>query len=1563
MRSRSIPVLLLSSWMVPCYAQWTQQTLTPFGHVFAVHATDAQTAIATGATGRIYKTTNSGSPWLESHIPDPLGAAMTFDTLYGAWMLDAQTWVAAGYSTFEVQEIIIRTTNAGTSWDVVHMGPDYTGCFDMEFISPTEGFAVGKQGRILHTTDAGASWSVMTSPGTGSFFDLTMFDAQTGFIAAANNIIRTTNNGSFWSVTHTDPDQVYENICAASTLELYASGTFNFGNQRGLWRSTDGGTNWMQLTPPFEPVGALYSPGPGIVMCASTDLLYVSYNSGEHWYYYPGTDGPGNIQVIRFSDAQHGFAAGYNGTMFHTENGGGPATPLARFTMPGSTICPGQSVSFTNISPTGLAYEWSIDGVPVSNAYDGEFTFDDPGDHLVSLEVADGGLSDTYSLTVTVLDPPLPSPFTFYFFGQTQHCQGSNVEIHFAGGEQYYQARVNGAPLTPWTLIADVDFDHLILNDVDSTCVVEVVARRISCDTTYLSHSDTLWVMPMPDPGTVVSISDTFVCVGDTVTMTVENSEIGIVYEFRLQGDWQPITEDIVGNGGPLVWGFRILTDEQVLSINGSNALGCQVTLAAWTVVGDPLQVNFTPTPQAVYTGGSSVMDNESIGNGSAWVNGGGAVPPTSTMQSPTVTFPIAGLNIPITLTEANSAGCSRSLTRSISVMDPAAPSSLNACFGISIPQLGSQVDIEDQIMDMAVDGDGNTIITGWSAYDDGNWYGPGAMIAKFDGNGDLLWSHIAPNLNNIRTSSGVSVAVDLQGDVYMAGFYTMASLSFAGYSLTGPSTNGRHSFIIKFSPAGDPQWLISAKVPDDDGMGGIADVLVDADQSLWFPITHGDDVTVTFADGTTATYDFGFIHEPRFRLFHVSSEGTLLSEPVVGAIRGGSGGGEITYSPDEGSSTYWSHLTPCTPQLFQTCQGEIGVYTWTAGSDIFPGAYGQEFIPPHGAVIGVMAPNSTCFDHVFSPFRESDLDNTAESGEDYRAADLPVLAMDGSDLIIAHGSGYGFPNEQDTIFIDLPDGTSIHEVAAGMVMRLDPHTGERLWMDQLRGMDVHDIAVGADHRIHVFGRTRSHFAVQAEGEAPVGVTPISIYDPDVALLTLSPSGHPVAVDAFSSSGKDNAFCMAADACGNIALCGYHLNDMTGGGASFPSEGYFLFRGNMDGPCDTTICASMSLNDCANAVCQGDDVPITWTFTGMSDAINIGWHASPSDPLTPIASAVPVAQGAIAWDAPDNLGGATVTVVITDINNEPLDSLQILFALPFELVLTSSPDLACAGDSVQISAPTGLDHYAWSVSLAESDQVHAFEQDTVYCTVQHDGCTAEDSIIVHIVPDELSLPNDTAACSGLELLITADPGYQSYTWSNGITAQTISIDTSGLYTVEAIHEGGCISTDTIDVQFMLSPDPQLLSDGEECAGNNLTLDPGYTGPVTFVWHNGVENNLIPVTPGGPNLYWVIVTGYNGCSGSDSLWVTGVICTGIDEPGDQGFRIFPDPCTDVLRVEMASGIQSMHLFDLEGRSVRYYRLSGERRSDLNVRDLAPGAYELRINAADGRMMTARFLRIP
>ncbi|MEL7249776.1 MAG: gliding motility-associated C-terminal domain-containing protein [Bacteroidota bacterium] len=115
--------------------------------------------------------------------------------------------------------------------------------------------------------------------------------------------------------------------------------------------------------------------------------------------------------------------------------------------------------------------------------------------------------------------------------------------------------------------------------------------------------------------------------------------------------------------------------------------------------------------------------------------------------------------------------------------------------------------------------------------------------------------------------------------------------------------------------------------------------------------------------------------------------------------------------------------------------------------------------------------------------------------------------------------------------------------------------------------------------------------------------------------------------------------------------------------------------------------------------------------------------------------------------------------------------------------------------------------------------------------------------------NELSLGSDTTLCAGETLSLTPNVVPESYLWSDGTTAESNLVATSGWYWLEGT-EGNCTVRDSIFVDFTLLPEIELGNDTTLCPGENITLYAPPSEGTTVEWSTGsTEITIMIDTPG------------------------------------------------------------------------------------------------------------------
>ncbi|MBI1770297.1 MAG: SprB repeat-containing protein, partial [Bacteroidetes bacterium] len=151
--------------------------------------------------------------------------------------------------------------------------------------------------------------------------------------------------------------------------------------------------------------------------------------------------------------------------------------------------------------------------------------------------------------------------------------------------------------------------------------------------------------------------------------------------------------------------------------------------------------------------------------------------------------------------------------------------------------------------------------------------------------------------------------------------------------------------------------------------------------------------------------------------------------------------------------------------------------------------------------------------------------------------------------------------------------------------------------------------------------------------------------------------------------------------------------------------------------------------------------------------------------------------------------------------------------------------------------------------------------------------TASDNILVTVSSGPtptISAGGPTTFCSGGNVTLTCSAA-NSYSWSNGATTQSITISTSGTYTVTATDGSGCPGTKSQIVTVNANPSPTITAGGPTtfCSGGNVTLTSNAFS--SYLWSSSETTQAITKSASGT--YTVTVIDGNGCTGSASKVVT------------------------------------------------------------------------------------------
>ncbi len=250
----------------------------------------------------------------------------------------------------------------------------------------------------------------------------------------------------------------------------------------------------------------------------------------------------------------------------------------------------------------------------------------------------------------------------------------------------------------------------------------------------------------------------------------------------------------------------------------------------------------------------------------------------------------------------------------------------------------------------------------------------------------------------------------------------------------------------------------------------------------------------------------------------------------------------------------------------------------------------------------------------------------------------------------------------------------------------------------------------------------------------------------------------------------------------------------------------------------------------------------------------------------------PVVSAGVTYQWSD--GSTNDTLVVTQAGQYDL-TISIGNCVKSDTIDVSVVDLSftlgndtiiCAGSTLALNPVVASGStYTWSDG-SSGTSLSVQTAGTYSLTIENQGCTYTDDIVVDILDLTFDLGNDTLFCVNQDVTIQpVVPAGVAYTWSDGSTGTSLLVDTPGWYYL-TIEKLGCTAIDSIyvnelDLHFDLGPDTVI------CAGANLTLNPQVMTGVSHVWSNGSTNPSITIDQ--PGTYSLTIE-RNGCQASDSM---------------------------------------------------------------------------------------------
>lgn len=212
---------------------------------------------------------------------------------------------------------------------------------------------------------------------------------------------------------------------------------------------------------------------------------------------------------------------------------------------------------------------------------------------------------------------------------------------------------------------------------------------------------------------------------------------------------------------------------------------------------------------------------------------------------------------------------------------------------------------------------------------------------------------------------------------------------------------------------------------------------------------------------------------------------------------------------------------------------------------------------------------------------------------------------------------------------------------------------------------------------------------------------------------------------------------------------------------------------------------------------------------------------------------------------------------------------------------------------------------------------------------------------------------DVSACAGDSIYLVAAPDYDSYSWIDLSTNDSLLVETDGMLNGDStlyvdFELKGCTSSDTIvvtvgDLVIDLGEDTSL------CLNQNIILTAGTFD--AYNWNTGQVTETIQVGPfiGAGQEEIVLEATSGNCTGADTIMITIDDCLGI-EGNEVAFDVYPNPSNGVINLQSSVNVKSVVVYNLSGAKVFESEVLNTQLIELG--DVEDGVYILEVNTALG-----------
>ena len=271
--------------------------------------------------GMIVRTTNAGTSWImDSTFYQYFQRSYGIDLLRGVHMIDTSlTYISGGGGS------IYRSTNSGQNWTILSGG--YFDLHGSYFVNSNTGWCVGEEGNLQKTTNGGSNWSFYPQLTREVLWDVMFPGPSTGYISGDSGVIlKTTNAGANWFFLNSGTRINLFDIFFVNNETGYCGGGFTSDDSIGtgiIIKTTNAGLSWSQSFYSQDSgwINALHFFDANTGVACFDASIKRTTDGGVNWITV-GFSSTGRGLDMSFPNSQTGYAAGGSNTFYKTTNSG-----------------------------------------------------------------------------------------------------------------------------------------------------------------------------------------------------------------------------------------------------------------------------------------------------------------------------------------------------------------------------------------------------------------------------------------------------------------------------------------------------------------------------------------------------------------------------------------------------------------------------------------------------------------------------------------------------------------------------------------------------------------------------------------------------------------------------------------------------------------------------------------------------------------------------------------------------------------------------------------------------------------------------------------------------------------------------------------------------------------------------------------------------------------------------------------------------------------------------------------------------------------------------------------